>query len=239
MAGFLDGEGWLSTGPSAGFGQNPGMLLDRAVALCERNGLPVTLSANKQGCVRVLVNGTKGSLRLLGTFRPLRLMGKARQAWEGRKAYGGGPLASSDIHAEVLSVRPVGVRQVVGIQTSTGTFIAEGLLSHNSQVQRLVQLACELDGRAADMRDVLTSTDPAINALVSHEGALLTTRQPGVEQSGGSGGPVASGGGGNVTVNAASNGSQIASAMAWATGATVATFFVQRLLQHIFSRGAA
>lgn len=58
-----------------------------------------------------------------------------------------------------------------------------------SQLEWLVQLACTLDGQPADIRDVMTSSDPAINSLVSHEGQLKTTRQPGVTASGGGGGP--------------------------------------------------
>lgn len=62
--------------------------------------------------------------------------------------------------------------------------------SDYSQNQRLVMLQCDLDGQSMDIRDVMTSPDPAVNSLVSHEGQLKTVRQPGVTGSGSGGGAV-------------------------------------------------
>jgi hypothetical protein len=136
MAGFLDGEGWLS-GSTFGAGQNPGM------------------------------------------FRPLRLMAKSAGAWEGRRACGG-KRSIYDASAEVLEIRPVGRRRVVGLQTSTNTFIAEGLLSHNSQTCVLVARLCSVDGVDRDLHDILK--DPALASLASHEGVVRVLRQPGVPE---------------------------------------------------------
>lgn len=110
-----------------------------------------------------------------------------------------------------------------------------------SQCSRLIQLACELDGVTADIRDVLTSPDPTINALVSHEGALLTTRQPGVEPPPANGGAVASGGSGPstaVVVNQKPTGSQLVGAGMLAAAATVGSVVVKRLFDR-FGWGAA
>jgi len=87
-------------------------------------------------------------------------------------------VAQEEIHAEVLNIRNAGVRPVVGIQTSTGTFIAEGLLSHNSQIVRLVARDCTLDGKHADLADVLKGD---LAYLVSHNGPLSFSRHPFVE----------------------------------------------------------
>lgn len=47
-----------------------------------------------------------------------------------------------------------------------------------SQSLRLVRRRCEVDGKEADLRDVLR--DPTLSAHVSHEGPLRCLRQPGV-----------------------------------------------------------
>ena len=100
-----------------------------------------------------------------------------------------------------------------------------------SQLQRLVQFACTLDGNPADIRDVMTSTDSAVNSLVSHEGQLKTVRQPGV-------GPAGSGPGSTQLPQSSgaisSAKSQIVTGALWATGATVAAFAVGRVLSRFF-----
>ena len=177
MAGFLDGEGWVS-GPGFGVGQNPGLLLDRATRLFRDRGFDFSLQPNKAGCVRISVNGKRSPLRAVGMFRPLRLLANSAQLWEGRKAFGGGRFTTDELSAEVLSVREIGAQPVVGLQTTTGTFIAEGLFSHNSQCVWLMARRCTVDGQAADLAEVLL--DPTLSALVSSEGPLKVLRQPGV-----------------------------------------------------------
>lgn len=177
MAGFLDGEGWVS-GPSFGVGQNPGPLLDRAIRLFKERGFDFSLQPNKAGCIRIYIKGKRAALRAVGMFRPIRLLAKSAQLWEGRRAFGGGKFTVDDLSAEVTSIREIGPQPVVGIQTSTGTFIAEGLFSHNSQCVWLVQRRCVLDGQPVDLAEVLQ--DPTLSALVSSEGPLKVLRQPGV-----------------------------------------------------------
>lgn len=179
MAGFLDGEGWLSK-TSFGFGQNPGLLLDRALGIFHRNNIPTYQNPNKAGCVRVQALSPRGSLRALGTFRPLRLMAKSPSAWEGTRAYGGGKLKVEETSAEVLEVRPLGPRRVIGVGTSTGTLIAEGLLSHNSQTCVLVNQWCNVDGKPMRLTDLLV--DPVLCALASCQGVMTVLRQPGVPE---------------------------------------------------------
>lgn len=178
MAGFLDGEGWLS-GTMFGFGQNPGVLLDRAIAILRRNGMNCTTYPNKKGCMKVHVTGPRGSLRALGTYRPIRLMAKSSSAWEGRRVYGGRSTAE-ECSAEVLNIIPIGPHPVVGVGTSTKTLIAEGLLSHNSQNCTLVARGCVVDGQSRDLLEILR--DPELAPLASHQGVLRILRQPGVPE---------------------------------------------------------
>lgn len=174
MAGFLDGEGWVSQG-LVGFGQNEGHLLDRACSQLKAAGFEFYGRKYDKSCVKLAILGEWGSLRVLGQYRPFRLLGKSRRLWEGRRPCGG----PRERPAHVLEVRPLGVRDVVGLGTSTKTLIAEGFLSHNSQVCRLVSAYATLNGQKVFLADVLTDPDTA--HLVSNEGALLTTRQPAVD----------------------------------------------------------
>lgn len=64
-------------------------------------------------------------MRLLGTIRPHRLLKKAEAVYTRRLS------AGRTTYAKVLSVTPVGKREVCAVETTTGTFISEGLFSHN------------------------------------------------------------------------------------------------------------
>lgn len=76
-----------------------------------------------------LRGGRDEHMRFLGTVRPLRLLDKHKvELWGtvGRHDYNG------DMeHPKVVCVTPVGKRQVMAIKTSTGTYVADGLASHN------------------------------------------------------------------------------------------------------------
>lgn len=76
-----------------------------------------------------LRGGRDECMRFLGTVRPLRLLDlHSAELWGtiGRHDYNG----EMD-HPKVVSVTPVGERQVMAIKTTTGTYIADGLASHN------------------------------------------------------------------------------------------------------------
>jgi DNA polymerase I-like protein with 3'-5' exonuclease and polymerase domains len=71
--------------------------------------------------------------------------------WEEDKSYEAGYLKSWDglpcqskhsISAKVLSIKPVGIQEVVAVRTSTHTFIAEGLLSHNCNIEMRCAANC-------------------------------------------------------------------------------------------------
>ena len=174
MAGFLDGNGWLD-GTCLSFCQNPVELLDRALGILGGHAVQIEQAQDNIGRTRVNIDKLQAVLRVLGIFRPVRLMSESRAVWDGHHAYG-----DSGMVAEVLEVRPLGNRDVVGVQTSTNTLVAEGLLSHNSQVCVLVLKACLVDGQLASLADVLTSPDLA--PLASHNGPLSILRQPGVPE---------------------------------------------------------
>src|SRR3990167_5908370 len=62
--------------------------------------------------------------RLLGQTRPVRVL--SGQWWYGKA------LPSADAWSHVVKIEPLGYRRMVDLQTTTGTFIAEGFVSHNS-----------------------------------------------------------------------------------------------------------
>lgn len=71
--------------------------------------------------------GRYQDMRFLGSIRPQRLLDRSHIAWEGK--------STKSVHGStvpVLDIKYLGSRKVITIETSTGTLIADGLLSHNS-----------------------------------------------------------------------------------------------------------
>lgn len=160
MAGFLDGEGWISgsntnhrIGGGAGFGQNNGPTLEHALNVLKRRGYTYSLNESKTGCVRVLPTGEWQSVRMVGEFQPPRLLSKSHLLWEGRRTW-----STNSRPATILKIEFIGEQEVVAIRTSTKTFIAEGFFSHNCQVEaRILALIsgdpfmCDVFGRDGDL----------------------------------------------------------------------------------------
>ena len=130
LAGFFDGEGYYHD-TIVGFGQKEGPTLEHVKKLLKFKGFDFNWWTDKNNDVaKCVLRGPQAAARFLGSIRPTRLMGKARTLWDGRRVWG-----RNSTSAKVLSVEDVGVQQVVALQTSTRTLIAEGLLSHNSQIE--------------------------------------------------------------------------------------------------------
>lgn len=130
LAGLLDGEGSISGKGTVNFAQNPGNVMDDFVSMMRAREFSVHNSRSTQSTVHGLYN----MLRLLGTIRPRRLLNASEKLWNGIE-----PKVGS---ATVLSVRPIPEPiELINIETSTGTFIAEGLFTHNSgdkQMERIL-----------------------------------------------------------------------------------------------------
>jgi ParB-like nuclease domain len=127
MAGFLDGEGYIHQKTSiVGFGQNPGETLNRALSILTRDGFRYSVHAKKK-CVEVRI--LNDFLRVIGYYRPTRLLPKAHWLWEGKRSWG-----KTTGCATVIRIERISNGDVCGLSTSTGTIIAEGMLSHNSML---------------------------------------------------------------------------------------------------------
>jgi hypothetical protein len=139
IRGFVEGEGCVGAFGATGqkkarlnWAQRPGPLLDEINALVEAKGFQVVTREALAGVNHSLIahgniaGGWREVLRFLGTFRPTRLLDRSEVVYSGQILDGRKSKA-----ARVLSVEPLGEREVVTIATSTKTFVAKGLLSHN------------------------------------------------------------------------------------------------------------
>lgn len=139
LAGVFDGEGWVTENCVA-IGQKPGPVWDRIKAGLDRFGYSYKEYNQGSGVRKLNLTGVDTSARFLSQARPTRLgaPGKTRPMWEGRSVYSRLRNSRGESTTKVRIVNMEifeDLQELVAIRTSTGTFIAEGLLSHNSQVE--------------------------------------------------------------------------------------------------------
>lgn len=133
-SGIMDGEGWLAvSGPgnrervNVGVAQNPGLVLDRFIRYMDGVGLPyIRQGRAADKCERLDIQRRWAAMELLGRLRPCRLMPLHPHLWEGQRVIRSGPNS-----VRVVKTEDAGTREVVSLGTSTGTYIANGLISHN------------------------------------------------------------------------------------------------------------
>lgn len=131
LAGIYDGEGHLHISDrlrGVTFCQKEGAVLDRAKGILASMGIPFTWRyKDETGVVTIEVNRRRHAMRLLGELRPVRLL--QERAWNGTHVR-----SRIDRHELAIeSIEPIGVREVVTIETTSRTFIANGLVSHNCE----------------------------------------------------------------------------------------------------------
>lgn len=142
LSGMFDGEGCLSMDPfrpqrgggpliRLSISQKPGPVLDQVCELLDRRKFDYTLIAPSAGssAAALSIRGGQGEiLRALGTLRPIRLLNNWRQAnMELRSTR-----AVNGPGVTVVAVDWLGHREVQSIATSSGTYVGEGYLMHNS-----------------------------------------------------------------------------------------------------------
>lgn len=139
LAGVYDGEGCVSgwehrTGKSVFFTQNAGPVLDYTLSLLKERGFTPIKTTGRQGAEQWSLGGFAESMAFLGSIRPSRLMEKAHGVWEGTTVRGGrtpNNRQRPDACKTITSIEMLPEQELVDITTSTGTFLAEGLISHN------------------------------------------------------------------------------------------------------------
>ena len=132
LAGIFDGEGHLGKpnskqgGIQLGVSQNEGIVLDKIMKLLDEHNFSYNLYSEKR-CNKICIHGPSSEkLKFLGVFRPERLISKFKAEHLGRLQK-----ADNGAVVDIIGVEPDGVGQIVKIQTSTGTMIADGYPHHN------------------------------------------------------------------------------------------------------------
>jgi len=137
-AGYLsaafDGEGsWLTRDRKGSFTQRDNAMLGKVRAALDERGFaytdsmpckpqPESFTRSTDIHTIVLTGGKANSLRFLGSIRPPRLLPKFSVENMGNYTSQG---------VSVKSITPVGDREVIALQTSSRTYLAEGFAAHN------------------------------------------------------------------------------------------------------------
>lgn len=135
LAGVLDGTGHIGNGLLRWTDSNE-TLVAEVLRVAEKVGIPMggrqwppSRGASRPIHRGYTVGGQAYAARALGMLRPVRLMERSADTWEGQRTWGKG----KPNHVTVTLVEDAGEQEVVAVQTSTRTFIAEGMLSHNCE----------------------------------------------------------------------------------------------------------
>jgi hypothetical protein len=137
FGGVIDGEGSMDCSPSRtgirlAVSQRAGAVLDRMESHCRSRDWghyivsddgPRKTKLGQDPVHAVNLSSLGTMFEVMGLCRPVRFID--RHWWEGKSMPDNGERV-------IVSIEPLGERDVVDIQTSTGTFVAEGLVSHNS-----------------------------------------------------------------------------------------------------------
>jgi DNA polymerase I-like protein with 3'-5' exonuclease and polymerase domains len=141
MAGFLDGEGWIGqNGSTVGFGQTEktydnAIVGKKAVEIGSKlNDLDISTSYNLNMCTNYNFRGQRPAWQVVGTYKPIRLLHKLQQRYEGTIIRG-----KRNKPQKIVKIEDVGNKTVIALRTSTRTFIAEGMLSHNCSLEVVIQ----------------------------------------------------------------------------------------------------
>lgn len=139
LSGLYDGEGSLSqfrstqggTLTTVGLTQNEGSVLEEAHRCLEALGFEARVHSHHRArdtkCKALFVaGGLPERLRFLGTVQPRRLLEKL----DVDKL--GSVFASQEGRTQVVRVEGLGKKGIVGMSTSTETYLSEGFVSHNT-----------------------------------------------------------------------------------------------------------
>lgn len=175
LAAAFDGEGCLIQRPASG---NPDGVVNRLGFVQKNNGMLAQMRAllsdqgfpfhdvirkdrtnpNWEPCAELSLRSREDIVKFLGRYRPARLLPKFRPEGLGTITTGRA--------VKLIKKEFIGVTEVIAIETSTRTYIAEGLASHNCQK---VPLNMERDNVSpAYLRDVRVS-------VANHTRDMLTT----------------------------------------------------------------
>ena len=131
LAGMADGEGCLSYSRGNGavrvaLAQKPGAVMDRMESEVKDLGFMPSRHNNGKGGDVIHIGMLPSVLRFLGTVRPMRLLSNWSKILLERP-----PSLPEGCWATIKEVEKIHNGDIVSIQTSTRTYIANGFVSHN------------------------------------------------------------------------------------------------------------
>lgn len=139
FAGLLDGEGSLRAKNNGGIelsvSQVDGYVLQRAIRYLKWRCVPYRMECDtrksgessklgNQPVYKLVINSMPEVFRLLGICRPSRF--QDMQVWDGKDLP-----STGQSWVTVMEIEDLGEREMVDIETTTKTFIAEGMITHN------------------------------------------------------------------------------------------------------------
>ena len=172
LAGLLDGEGSLdnSHGIRTAFSQKAGDTRDLAQSLFDKFAISTSKTLDNRdttvGGIRTTDMAT--TLKLLGSIRPQRLLDNLCSEGMG--------LPQTRSTVEVDTIVPIGETEVVGMDTTTKTLIAEGLVSHNSYHPPFPMLKSET--LVFDDDELFDNWSEILKRKAVYDEALTTGRPP-------------------------------------------------------------
>jgi len=138
FGGILDGEGSMrhcknhSNGISVS--QRKGLVWDKMIDYCKREGYHYEVREDKRksklgkdSVFSIRFGRMDEIFKLIGKTRPSRFLGN--RFWKGRELPG---KKTSIGQSKIIKIKKMGVREMIDLQTSVGTYIAEGFVSHNT-----------------------------------------------------------------------------------------------------------
>jgi hypothetical protein len=139
FAGMLDGEGSMAkssrVGSSVNVSQRPGPVLERAKSYLTSRGYSWRVEAENKSAHKLVVSRTDEVIRLIGQTQPTRMR---RDFWVDRWLPG---RRVQDVGwATIVDIQRLPDQDMIDLQTSTGTYIAEGFVSHNTTLIQLFLL---------------------------------------------------------------------------------------------------
>jgi DNA-directed RNA polymerase specialized sigma subunit len=136
LAGIFDGEGWLAKKGNAGqqtttgIAQNSGPVWERAMKLLAEMDIPYGVSSRgPDDCNRLTIGARWAVIEVVGRLRPVRFLLASDRIWENWRIVKTRSVLPNAL--AVTAVEFIGPQEVVSLETSTRTFLCEGLVAHN------------------------------------------------------------------------------------------------------------
>lgn len=143
FGGMIDGEGHFDMrncgGVRISIAQVDGDVLKRMISYCEKNNIRYRIEVDNRKAggksklgnkpvYKIVVQRLDEVFKVVGKTRPTKIISK--RFWEGKEL----PAVSREEGSwkTIVKIEHLGIGDVVDLQTSVGTYIADGLVSHNT-----------------------------------------------------------------------------------------------------------